>query len=66
MGKCCYCIYQSCDRTYFIALVGNLLTRNHVPYFIPADQPSAKLPDGSAYSYLPTFNHGWEGIAGMP
>jgi len=35
---------------------------NHVPYFIPADQPPAQLPDGSSYSYAPTFNHGWGGV----
>ena len=35
---------------------------NHTPYFIPADQPPAKLADGSEYSYLPTFNHGMLGV----
>ena len=35
---------------------------NHVPYFIPADHPPAILPDGTEYSYLPTFNHGWAGV----
>lgn len=35
---------------------------NHVPYFIPADQAPALLPDGSSYSYAPTFNHGWGGV----
>lgn len=35
---------------------------NHTPYFIPADQPPAKLPDGSTYSYTPTFNHGFLGV----
>jgi basic amino acid/polyamine antiporter, APA family len=35
---------------------------NHSPYFIPADQPPAKLADGSEYSYAPTFNHGFAGV----
>jgi APA family basic amino acid/polyamine antiporter len=35
---------------------------NHVPYFIPADQPPAKLADGSDWSYAPTFNHGFMGV----
>src|SRR5215469_15796567 len=35
---------------------------NHHPFFIPADQPAAKLPDGSSYSYAPTFNHGFAGV----
>lgn len=35
---------------------------NHIPYLIPADAPPAILPDGSEYSYAPTFNHGWFGV----
>lgn len=35
---------------------------NHVPFFIPADQPDALLPDGTHYSYAPTFNHGFWGV----
>jgi APA family basic amino acid/polyamine antiporter len=35
---------------------------NHTPYMIPADQPSAKLADGSEWSYAPTFNHGFAGV----
>lgn len=35
---------------------------NHTPYFIPADQPPANLPDGSTWSYAPTFNHGFMGV----
>lgn len=35
---------------------------NHTPYFIPADAPPAVLPDGSEYSYAPSFNHGWLGV----
>jgi basic amino acid/polyamine antiporter, APA family len=35
---------------------------NHTPYFIPADQPPAKLADGSEWSYAPTFNHGFMGV----
>jgi APA family basic amino acid/polyamine antiporter len=35
---------------------------NHTPFFIPADQPPAQLPDGTSYSYAPTFNHGFAGV----
>ena len=35
---------------------------NHIPYFIPADQPPAKLADGTEWSYAPTFNHGFMGV----
>lgn len=35
---------------------------NHTPYVIPADAKPATLPDGSQYSYLPFFNHGWGGV----
>ena len=35
---------------------------NHTPYLIPANAPDIKLQDGSTYSYLPFFNHGWGGI----
>lgn len=35
---------------------------NHTPYLIPADQPPAKLADGTEYSYAPTFNHGFAGV----
>lgn len=35
---------------------------NHTPYMIPADQPPAKLADGSEHSYAPTFNHGFAGV----
>jgi len=35
---------------------------NHTPYMIPANAPAATLPDGSSYSYLPFFNHGWGGV----
>lgn len=35
---------------------------NHNPYFIPADQPDALLPDGTKYSYADFFNHGWGGV----
>ena len=35
---------------------------NHTPYFIPADQPDAVLPNGSSYSYADFFNHGWGGV----
>ncbi|MCR8561449.1 amino acid permease [Mucilaginibacter sp. BJC16-A38] len=35
---------------------------NHTPYLIPANAPPAILPDGTSYSYLPFFNHGWGGV----
>jgi len=35
---------------------------NHTPYIIPANAPPATLPDGTQYSYLPFFNHGWGGV----
>jgi APA family basic amino acid/polyamine antiporter len=35
---------------------------NHTPYLIPASAPAAILPDGTSYSYLPFFNHGWGGV----
>jgi APA family basic amino acid/polyamine antiporter len=35
---------------------------NLTPYFIPANHPPAKLPDGSEWSYAPTFNHGFAGV----
>ncbi|HEU4858183.1 MAG TPA: amino acid permease, partial [Chitinophagaceae bacterium] len=35
---------------------------NHTPYMIPADQPPAKLADGTEHSYAPTFNHGFAGV----
>src|SRR6187397_2748402 len=35
---------------------------NHVPYFIPADQPPVQLKDGTLYSYEDTFRHGWGGV----
>ena len=35
---------------------------NHTPYLIPANQPDAVQPDGSAYSYKGFFNHGWGGV----
>jgi len=35
---------------------------NHTPYLIPANAPDIKLLDGTTYSYLPFFNHGFGGI----
>ena len=35
---------------------------NHTPYMIPPDQPPAKLPDGTEYSYADTFRHGFAGV----
>ncbi|HLG41141.1 MAG TPA: amino acid permease [Chitinophagaceae bacterium] len=47
----------------FIAIGWQFISAdNHTPYFIPADQPPAKLPDGTDYSYEPTFNHGFLGV----
>ena len=47
----------------FIAIGWAFINKgNHVPYFIPADQPPALLPDGSTWSYAPTFNHGFAGV----
>ncbi len=47
----------------FIAIGWQFVTdANHTPYFIPADQPPAKLPDGSEYSYSDSFRHGWGGV----
>ncbi len=41
---------------------GFIKVANHTPYMIPADAPPAILPDGSQYSYLDFFNHGWGGV----
>ncbi|HSZ84712.1 MAG TPA: amino acid permease [Puia sp.] len=35
---------------------------NHTPYLIPADAPDAIKLDGSHYSYLDFFRHGWGGV----
>ncbi|HEY0432634.1 MAG TPA: amino acid permease, partial [Chitinophagaceae bacterium] len=35
---------------------------NHTPFMIPADQPPARMADGTEYSYAPTFNHGFLGV----
>ncbi|MGN6638971.1 MAG: amino acid permease [Mucilaginibacter sp.] len=35
---------------------------NHTPYLIPDNAPPVKQMDGTWYSYLPFFNHGWGGI----
>jgi APA family basic amino acid/polyamine antiporter len=35
---------------------------HHTPYLIPANAPPATQPDGTLYSYLPFFNHGWGGV----
>lgn len=35
---------------------------NHTPYLIPANAPDVKQSDGTFYSYLPFFNHGWGGV----
>lgn len=47
----------------FIAIGWSFIRgENHTPYFIPADAPPAKLPDGTEHSYAPTFNHGFAGV----
>ena len=47
----------------FIVIGWNFINpANHTPYMIPADAPPAILPDGSTYSYLDTFRHGWGGV----
>jgi len=47
----------------FIAIGwGFIDSANHTPYFIPADQPPAILPDGTQYSYTDTFRHGFMGV----
>lgn len=47
----------------FIAIGwGFIKAANHTPYMIPANAPPATLPDGSSYSYLDFFNHGWGGV----
>jgi len=47
----------------FIAIGWHFINpANHTPYMIPANAPAATLPDGTSYSYLPFFNHGWGGV----
>lgn len=47
----------------FIAIGwGFIKAANHTPYMIPANAPPATLPDGTSYSYLSFFNHGWGGV----
>ena len=47
----------------FIAIGWSFIdSANHTPYFIPADQPPAILPDGSQYTYTDTFRHGFMGV----
>ena len=47
----------------FIALGWQFMkSANHIPYFIPANQPDAIKGDGTTYSYADTFNHGWGGV----
>ena len=47
----------------FIAIGWQFINpENHTPYMIPADQPPAKLADGTEHSYAPTFNHGFAGV----
>lgn len=47
----------------FIAIGwGFIKASNHTPYMIPANAPPATLADGTQYSYLDFFNHGWGGV----
>src|SRR6185312_3134547 len=47
----------------FIAIGwGFIKAANHTPYMIPPNAPDAILSDGSHYSYLSFFNHGWGGV----
>ena len=41
---------------------GYINPANHTPYLIPENAPSVLQPDGTQYSYLPFFNHGWGGV----
>jgi len=41
---------------------GFIKAANHTPYLIPANAPPAILPDGTTYSYLDFFRHGWGGV----
>src|SRR6185503_3552957 len=41
---------------------GFIQAKNHTPYMIPANATPAILPDGSSYSYLDFFRHGWGGV----
>jgi len=47
----------------FIAIGwGFINPAHHHPYLIPANAPAATLPDGTQYSYLDFFRHGWGGV----
>ncbi|HEY4196959.1 MAG TPA: amino acid permease [Mucilaginibacter sp.] len=47
----------------FIAIGwGFIQAKNHTPYLIPANAPPALLPDGTQYSYVDFFRHGWGGV----
>jgi basic amino acid/polyamine antiporter, APA family len=47
----------------FIALGWQFINpANHHPYLIPANAPSAILPNGKEYSYGDFFRHGWGGV----
>jgi len=41
---------------------GFIQAKNHSPYLIPANAAPAILPDGTKYSYLDFFRHGWGGV----
>lgn len=47
----------------FIAVGWSFIqAKNHTPYLIPANATPAILPDGTSYSYLDFFRHGWGGV----
>jgi basic amino acid/polyamine antiporter, APA family len=47
----------------FIAIGWHFInSANHTPYLIPADAPDAIKLDGTHYSYLDFFRHGWGGV----
>ncbi len=47
----------------FIAIGWHFINpANHTPYLIPANAPDAIQGDGTSYSYLDFFRHGWGGV----
>jgi APA family basic amino acid/polyamine antiporter len=47
----------------FIVIGWNYINpANHLPYFIPADQPAAEMANGKWYDYTDFWRHGWGGV----